>query len=421
MSEEPSMNNSIDREVKGDVAVRIEGLHKSYGEKRVLKGIDLSIDHGQFLVLLGPSGSGKTTLLRCIAGIEQISSGHLAIEGTTVGDGQVHVAPERRDLAMVFQDYALWPHMTVSENVGFALRRLRLSRGEAARRCQELLERVGLRKFGNRYPNELSGGEQQRVALARALVAQPRLIVFDEPLSNLDADLRERMRVEIATLAREISATCVYITHDQSEAFALADRVGVLRKGALAQLGRPEDVYSAPISPFVAQFTGLAGELRGQVAESGSVPGQGVLANTSDEVVVRLSGVGESAHVTARGRSTTGRGEMVRVLVRHSAVRLCSPLSGDAQFRAKVLDCAFRGRGYEHALILSDGTTFHGVFAEERCERGENVGVQLEAKGVFVFPESQFERTDDVDGTVSQLVAPDELDLVIPSPMEMRA
>ncbi|HEV3187601.1 MAG TPA: ABC transporter ATP-binding protein [Acidimicrobiales bacterium] len=421
MSEEPIMKNSIDREVKGDVAVKIEGLHKSYGEKRVLKGIDLSIDHGQFLVLLGPSGSGKTTLLRCIAGIEQISSGHLAIEGTTVGDGQVHVAPERRDLAMVFQDYALWPHMTVSENVGFALRRLRLSRGEAARRCQDLLDRVGLGKFGSRYPNVLSGGEQQRVALARALVAQPRLIVFDEPLSNLDADLRERMRVEIATLAREISATCVYITHDQSEAFALADRVGVLRKGKLAQLGRPEDVYSAPVSPFVAQFTGLAGELRGEVTETGSAPAQGILTNTSDEVAVRLTGVGESARVLARGQSATKRGELVRVLVRHGAVRLCSPLSGDAQFRAKVLDCAFRGRGYEHALILSDGTTFHGVFAEERSERGENVGVQLEAKGCFAFSESQFESNEEVEGTVSHLSPPNEAELLNHAPIEMRA
>jgi iron(III) transport system ATP-binding protein len=414
------MSRSNNGEVTGgDVAVKIGGLRKSFGAKHVLKGIDLSIDRGQFLVLLGPSGSGKTTLLRCIAGIEQISAGHLTIEGTVVADGETHVPPERRDLAMVFQDYALWPHMTVKENVAFALRRLHLSREDAARRCQDRLDRVGLGKFGYRFPNELSGGEQQRVALARALVAQPRLIVFDEPLSNLDADLRERMRVEIATLAREISATCVYITHDQSEAFALADRVGVLQSGTLAQLGRPEEVYSRPTSPFVAQFTGLAGELRGQVCGAGSWSDYEAVA--SDDISVQLTGVGEAARVSARGSIPATSRDAVRVLVRHSAVRLCSPTSTDAQFRAKILDCAFRGRGYEHALILSDGTTLHGVFAEERSERGENVGVQLEAKGCFVFLESQFDPTDGESESLSQIVTSPVRDQATFAPVGVRA
>ncbi len=400
------MENNV--ESSAGVDVRIEALHKSYGEKRVLKGIDLSIDSGQFLVLLGPSGSGKTTLLRCIAGIEQITSGRLSIEGMTVADGHTHMAPERRDLAMVFQDYALWPHMTVSENVNFALRRLRLTRAEASRRSQDVLDRVGLGKFANRHPNELSGGEQQRVALARALVAQPKLIVFDEPLSNLDADLRERMRVEIARLARDSSATCIYITHDQSEAFALADQVGVLQKGALAQLGRPEEIYSAPVSPFVAQFTGLAGELRGRVSDDVHSSQKALGANMGEEVAVTLSGVGEAACIVARSLSRTTKDQSVRVLVRHNAVRLCSPTSGDAHFRAQVLDCAFRGRGYEHALSLADGSTFHGVFAEERSERGENVGVQLDAKGCFVFAETLFE-TNELERAVDGLaVTPTE-------------
>ena len=182
-------------------------------------------------MLLGPSGSGKTTLLRCLAGIERVTSGRIEIGGRSVADGRVHVPPDQRDLSMVFQDYALWPHLTVRDNVAFALRRRKLPRAAARERAAAMLDRVGLGALGGRYPNELSGGEQQRVALARALVADTGLILCDEPLSNLDADLRERMRLEISSLVREAGATTVYITHDQAEAFALADRVGILEKG----------------------------------------------------------------------------------------------------------------------------------------------------------------------------------------------
>jgi ABC-type nitrate/sulfonate/bicarbonate transport system ATPase subunit len=174
---------------------------------------------GRFAVLLGASGSGKTTLLRCIAGIEKITAGTIDIGGMAVADRHIHLAPERRELAMVFQDYALWPHMTVEQNVAFALHRHRLAPETARRQTRAMLERVGLDALGHRYPNELSGGEQQRVALARALVANTGLILFDEPLSNLDAHLRDRLRVEIATLVRECGATAIYITHDQAEAF----------------------------------------------------------------------------------------------------------------------------------------------------------------------------------------------------------
>ena len=209
--------------------ITLDGVSKVYpGGSTALQDVGLDVAPGTFLVLLGPSGSGKTTLLRSLAGIERITTGRITIGATTVADGRVHVPPERRDLSMVFQDYALWPHLTVTDNVAFALRRRRLPRPQCRARARGMLDRVGLGQLAARYPNELSGGEQQRVALARALVADTGLLLCDEPLSNLDADLRERLRVEISALVREAGATTVYITHDQAEAFALADRVGVL-------------------------------------------------------------------------------------------------------------------------------------------------------------------------------------------------
>src|SRR5579863_2672127 len=246
----------------------IEYVGKTYpGGNRALRDVSLEVDPGTFVVLLGPSGSGKTTLLRCLAGIERVSSGRISIGKQTVADGRVHVPPDQRDLSMVFQDYALWPHLSARDNVAFALRRRNLSRAECRIRAVQMLARVGLSALADRYPNELSGGEQQRVALARALIADTGLILCDEPLSNLDADLRERMRVEISSLVREAAATTVYITHDQAEAFALADQVGVLEKGRLVQSGTPEQIYTRPATPFVARFTGLAGEMTVRVRE----------------------------------------------------------------------------------------------------------------------------------------------------------
>ena len=206
--------------------ISLDAVSKRYpgASQAALSEVSLEVEAGTFLVLLGPSGSGKTTLLRTVAGIEQVTSGRIRIGGRTVADGRVHVPPDQRDLSMVFQDYALWPHLKAHDNVAFALRRRKLPRGQARDRAAAMLDRVGLGALGQRYPNELSGGEQQRAALAPALVADTGLILCDEPLSNLDADLRERLRLEISGLVREAGATTVYITHDQAEAFALADR-----------------------------------------------------------------------------------------------------------------------------------------------------------------------------------------------------
>ncbi len=354
-------------------AVHVHGAVKRYGSVHALAGIDLDVATGRFLVLLGPSGSGKSTLIRTLAGVERLDDGEVRLGDQVVGDGRRHhVAPERRDLAMVFQDYALWPHLTVLGNVGYALRRRRLRGPEAARRCGEVLDRVGLGALAGRYPHELSGGEQQRVALARAVVARPGLLLFDEPLSNLDADLRERLRVEIATLTRETGATAVYITHDQSEAFALADVIGVLDHGTLVQLDRPEAVYARPATPFVARFTGLAGELPGHVT-----------ATDGEHVVVQVG----DRRLRSRTVGAVGVGEVVSVAVRPAATTILRPgtAAPHGSLPGTVTDVAYRGRGYDH-VVAGPAGTLSAVFDPCPQPRGSDVDVALDPDGCVAYP-----------------------------------
>ncbi|HEY6275469.1 MAG TPA: ABC transporter ATP-binding protein [Streptosporangiaceae bacterium] len=345
------------------------------GGNQALTEISLAVEPGTFLVLLGPSGSGKTTMLRSLAGIERITSGRILIGDTTVADGRAHVPPDRRDLSMVFQDYALWPHLTVQDNVAFALRRRRVSRAQGREQAVAMLERVGLAAYVTRYPNELSGGEQQRVALARALVADTGLILCDEPLSNLDADLRERMRVEISALVREAGATTLYITHDQAEAFALADRVGVLERGRLVQTGTPEEIYTKPATPFVARFTGLSGEFAVRVRGT----------TDDDHVEVEPTGAAAGRPFRARrphGPLLTGAGLL---LVRPTGVQLSAGQDGEHHLTGTVADVAFRGRGYEHAIDVPGHGRLTGVFSLTRAARGEQVGLRFEPDGCHVF------------------------------------
>ena len=356
----------------------IEHVVKTYaGGNRALDDVSLEVEPGTFLVLLGPSGSGKTTLLRSVAGIERITSGRMAIGELVVAEGRVHIPPERRDLSMVFQDYALWPHMVARDNVAFALHRRGVGKLEARRRAMSMLERVGLGSLGERYPTELSGGEQQRVALARALIGDTDLILCDEPLSNLDADLRERLRVEISSLVRAAGATTIYITHDQSEAFALADQVGVLERGRLVQVGTPEEIYASPATPFVARFTGLAGEfpvrVRSEIDDENCVEVEPFRFNGARTIHARVGG----AHrVSASGL----------LMIRPTSVRLWPTDAGDHHLLGHVADVAFRGRGYEHAVELFDGTQINGIFSELRYRRGESVGLRLDVSGCLLFP-----------------------------------
>jgi ABC-type Fe3+/spermidine/putrescine transport system ATPase subunit len=363
----------IDVEAQAGHTIEIRGAVKRYDKTRVLAGVDLDIPAGRFLVLLGPSGSGKTTLARCLAGVERLDGGSIHFTGRLVSDGRHHLPPERRNLAMVFQDYALWPHLTALGNVSYALRRRRLASEVARRRAEEALEDVGLTHLAERYPHELSGGQQQRVALARAVVARPGLLLFDEPLSNLDADLRERLRVQIATIARDSEATVVYITHDQAEAFALADDIAVLDNGEVVQIGRPEQIYRQPATLFVARFTGSAGELLGQM-----------LGRDGGYAIVDVAG----RPLRARYAGSAMVGTQVRVLVRPAATRMLGEREvSDTALPGTVVDVAYRGRGYEHVVACAGGS-LAAVFDSTRRPRGSEVSVLLDPDGCVAYSES---------------------------------
>lgn len=232
--------------------VRLREIQKSYGKVHVIHGVDLDIEPGEFTVFVGPSGCGKTTLLRMIAGLEDISGGTLQIGGEAVND----LPPSQRGVAMVFQSYALYPHKTVFDNMAFALKIAKIPKVEIESRVNAAADILQLRDYLQRLPKALSGGQRQRVAIGRAIVRNPKVFLFDEPLSNLDAALRTKMRVELATLHRRLGATMIYVTHDQVEAMTLADKIVVLNKGRVEQVGKPLELYNKPASQFVAGFIG---------------------------------------------------------------------------------------------------------------------------------------------------------------------
>jgi len=241
--------------------IRVEGIAKSYGKHQVHKDLTLSIKQGECFTLLGPSGCGKTVLLRLIAGFEEPDAGRIYIGDTLVSDpaAKIHIAPDRRGLGVVFQDYAVWPHMTVFENVAYPLKIAKLPENEIKERVMEIIAMVGMAGLEKRLPSELSGGQQQRVALARALVAKPSLMLLDEPLTNLDANLREEMRFEIKELQRKLNVTVLYVTHDQEVALAIADRIAIMdEEGRIRQTGTPWEIFERPADSFVFNFMGIA-------------------------------------------------------------------------------------------------------------------------------------------------------------------
>ena len=246
--------------------VRIEHVFKRFGSVTAVNDFNLVVKDGEFVSILGPSGCGKTTTLRMIAGFERATEGEIYIGEQCVSSSLKgsFAPPEKRDIGMVFQSYAVWPHMTVAENVGYPLKIKKVDKAERERRVQEMLELVHLGEYGKRYPNQLSGGQQQRVALARALVAEPGLLLLDEPLSNLDAKLRESMRFEILEIQKKTGITVVYVTHDQGEAMAMSDRVVVMSMGVVQQIGAPHEIYTQPANKMVADFIGLVNFMEGE-------------------------------------------------------------------------------------------------------------------------------------------------------------
>lgn len=337
-------------------AVALNDVSKRFGTVAALNGFNLSVERGGVLGLLGPSASGKTTALRVIAGFERPDAGTIEIAGTTVASDSVWVPPEKRRVGMVFQDYALFPHLSVSGNVAFGL-----SRGEhRATRVLEVLAMVGLTGTADRMPHELSGGEQQRIALARALAPRPHLILLDEPFSNLDTPQRDRVRREVRTILVESRATAIFVTHDQEEALAMSDTVAVMRQGAVLQTAAPHDLYSRPTDCWVARFLGEAEFVPG-TARNGRVDTP--LGSYAD---------------------TSGASGNVEVMIRPEAVRLTADDDGPAL----VVDREFYGHDQLVTLHLDQG---HRLLARTGPEPIFNPGdhVRFEVTDVVVFPHSE--------------------------------
>ena len=256
--------------------VTIKHITKAFGDNVVLKEFNETFREGEFITLLGPSGCGKTTMLRIIAGFEKPTSGELYIDDQLVSGGKTFVPPEKRSIGMVFQSYAVWPHMNVFDNVAYPLTIKKKPKAEIKKAVEHVLDIVHLSQYAQRFPNQLSGGQQQRVALARALVAAPKLLLLDEPLSNLDAKLRESMRFEIKEIQRKLGITVVYVTHDQTEAMAMSDRIFLINRGVVQQSGTPQEIYNQPANQFVADFLGKVDFFKGEAdGERIVFPGMG--------------------------------------------------------------------------------------------------------------------------------------------------
>ena len=315
----------------------LERVSKRFGSVLAVDGVDLEIEHGEFVVFVGPSGCGKSTMLRMISGLESVSEGRILIGGSDV----TNVAPSRRGVAMVFQSYALFPHMTAAENIGFGLRLSRVPKDEIARRVAEVAATLQIEALLGRYPRELSGGQRQRVAIGRSIIRDPRVFLFDEPLSNLDAALRVRMRLEIARLRNRLDATMVYVTHDQTEAMTLADRIVVFNHGRIEQVGAPVELYDAPANIFVAGFIGApamnfiparveAGKGGGTSVRFGSVSLPLAEGRDTTPGPVTLGVRPEHLSVASEAEADFGgRIEIVEKLGAESLVHLQTDFSGD--------------------------------------------------------------------------------------------
>jgi iron(III) transport system ATP-binding protein len=363
--------------------VRIEGLTKRFGGKSpttAIDNLDLEIEPGEFLVLLGPSGCGKTTTLRCIAGLETASEGRIAFGDRTVFDAarRVNVPPNKRNVGMVFQSYALWPHMTVRKNVGYPLRVRKIKGQQAKEWIEEVARLVETTDLLDRYPAQLSGGQQQRVALSRGLVARPDLVLFDEPLSNLDARLREVVRSEIHALHERLKFTAVYVTHDQVEALGLGDRLAIMRRGVLEQLGRPDEIFEEPATEYVADFIGMVNRLAFERLEDGwAYEGEplsgdlGPLATSSREI-------------TARARS-----EDVNLIPRDE-----SPPPETVGFPGTVVDSEFGGRFMDVSIEAGLARVLARIPAGERgswartLNAGQPVLATLRPRDLAFYDES---------------------------------
>jgi iron(III) transport system ATP-binding protein len=350
--------------------VEVQGLVKWFGNDRAVDDISFSIPRGKFLTLLGPSGCGKTTTLMSIAGLHSIDGGSIRVGGvvyTSKAEG-LFLPPEKRDIGMVFQSYAIWPHMTVKQNVAYPLEIRKVDRAEIDERVAQVLRLVGLAEMSDKLATQLSGGQQQRTALARAIVSRPRLLLFDEPLSNLDLKLREQMRVELKRIQHEVGITSIYVTHDQAEALVMSDEIIVMSKGRIQQKGGPHQIYARPVNAYVSNFIGVANLLKGRVvAVTG--PGRGAVeiaeGNRRVELPCRLGeGIGQGAEAVVSVRP-----ENVRALRENGDGRTLEGEVIQAIFLGNCVDCRVRWGAFEWKVL---------AHPRDRLREGEKVYLRLD-------------------------------------------
>jgi iron(III) transport system ATP-binding protein len=342
-------------------SVELRGLTKRYGSLAVVDAVSLKIEHGLLVCLLGPSGCGKTTTLRLIAGFVEPTEGEIAVGARVVSSPARTLPPESRNMSMIFQSYALWPHMTVADNVAYGLTLRKVSRADIAKKVAAILATTKLSPLADRYPGELSGGQQQRVALARALIVEPETLLLDEPLSNLDANLREEMRFEVRRLHDQYRYTTVYVTHDQSEAMTTADLIAVMNQGKIEQLGPPEDIYDRPRSEFVARFIGAANIIKGKALDRDHVSVAGV----------PLRCVGAELKPGA---------DTAISIRQHEARLTVAPPGGtsDNMLPGTVTRNVFLGNSRDYMVELGDGTQMRAVTApQESIPQGAKVWIHL--------------------------------------------
>ena len=360
------------------VPVKVERLVMTYGSVQAVRGIDFFVAPGSMVTLLGPSGCGKTTTLRCIAGLEVPTAGRITVGDRIVYDSETgaFVEPERRNIGMVFQSYAIWPHMTVGGNVGFPLTIAGISKAEVQERTHAALELVGLGDLQRRSAADLSGGQQQRVALARALVHEPRVVLFDEPLSNLDANLRERMRTELQLLQARLGFTAIFVTHDQEEALSLSDHVVIMNKGRVEQEGSPQEIFRHPATAFTARFLGYSNVFPGRVV----AVGQDGAVQIDLGQDLRLSAVWRSPTPPRNGDDSTVAFRADRVVVQPA-----SPQTGENVFTGEVETAGYLGSSFDYAIksgmleIQVEGSVDHPV------ARGQAVNLHISAEHCHAF------------------------------------
>jgi iron(III) transport system ATP-binding protein len=355
--------------------IELAQLSKRYGsieEGAAVDGLDLSVEAGEFVTLLGPSGCGKTTTLRLIAGYLRPDAGSISVNGRSLSSPKGVVPPEERGMGMVFQNYAVWPHKTVSENVGFGLKVRRVAAADARERIARVLDLVNLVGLENRYANELSGGQQQRVALARSLVVEPAILLLDEPLSNLDAKLRERMRSELKILQRRTGITFIYVTHDQTEALALSDRIAVMHQGRLQQYGPPGEVYRRPVNRVVADFMGSVNFVPALVREVAQ--GSGTVDAGGFRLRVELPGGARE-------------GDRVELAVRPESMHLAS--AGEASpgaVKAVVEEQSYLGNMNEYVVALGDLRLRVQADSQAEFSPGAETLLSIDERQCNVFP-----------------------------------